>query len=233
LKPRPPRGLSIVELMVGVAIGLFVVAGAAMLTATQLSDNRRLQIETQVQQDLRASADIITRELRRSGHWGKAREGVWVPGVAAVQANPYAVIASEPAGASLADGESTSTVLLSYARSGNEAAEDNVIVAAERLGFRLDSGVIQTQLGEDNWQALTDINTLRVTSFLVTMNIHPITLACAATCPIGMGTCPPVQQVREIVVDIAGRAANDATVQRSVRSSVRLRNDPVIGACPA
>ena len=67
--------------MVGVAIGLFVVAAASMLVVTQLSDNRRLTLETQVQQDLRASADIITRELRRAGHWGKARDGVWYMGI--------------------------------------------------------------------------------------------------------------------------------------------------------
>ena len=77
---RRQRGLSIVELMVGVAIGLFVVAAASMLVVTQLSDNRRLTLETQVQQDLRATADIITRELRRAGHWGKARDGVWYRG---------------------------------------------------------------------------------------------------------------------------------------------------------
>ena len=89
-RPRRQRGLSIVELMVGVAIGLFVVAAATMLVSTQLSDNRRLMLETQVQQDLRASADIITRELRRAGHWGKARDGVWFAGnVAAVRDNPY------------------------------------------------------------------------------------------------------------------------------------------------
>ena len=77
---RRQRGLSIVELMVGMAIGLFVVAAASMLVVTQLSDNRRLTLETQVQQDLRATADIITRELRRAGHWGKARDGVWYRG---------------------------------------------------------------------------------------------------------------------------------------------------------
>jgi hypothetical protein len=39
--------------------------------------------------------------------------------------------------------------------------------------------------------------------------------------------------VRELTVDISGEAAHDAAVQRSVRSKVRLRNDPVVGACPA
>ncbi|MBL0296208.1 MAG: hypothetical protein IPQ21_03185 [Betaproteobacteria bacterium] len=53
--------------MVGITVGLFIVAAAAMLVTTQLGDNRRLLLETQVQQDLRATADIITRELRRAG----------------------------------------------------------------------------------------------------------------------------------------------------------------------
>lgn len=57
------RGLSLVELMVGITVGLFVVAAAATLVANQLSDNRRLLLETQVQQDLRATMDIITRAV--------------------------------------------------------------------------------------------------------------------------------------------------------------------------
>jgi hypothetical protein len=38
--------------------------------------------------------------------------------------------------------------------------------------------------------------------------------------------------VREPTIDITGEAAHDAAVQRSVRSTVRLRNDPVTGSCP-
>ena len=61
------RGLSIVELMVGIAIGLIIVAAASLLMSGQLNENRRLLAETQLQQDLRAASDIITRELRRIG----------------------------------------------------------------------------------------------------------------------------------------------------------------------
>ena len=53
--------------MVGIALGLFVVAASTALVANQLGDNRRLLLETQVQQDLRASMDIITRQMRRAG----------------------------------------------------------------------------------------------------------------------------------------------------------------------
>ena len=60
------RGLSLIELMVGIAVGLFIVAAATVLVSGQLGENRRLMLDTQLQQDLRATADIITRELRRA-----------------------------------------------------------------------------------------------------------------------------------------------------------------------
>lgn len=231
---RHQRGLSIVELMVGVAIGLFVVAAASMLVATQLSDNRRLTLETQVQQDLRATADIITRELRRAGHWGKARDGVWyADNVAAVRDNPYGAV-TKADGSAFADGEQSSAVLLSYSRSGDEADETGEIESAERLGFQLVNGVIQTRFGDAGWQALTDGNTLNVTSFALTMNLQPIRLECPKPCPDPLVDCRPELQVRDITLDITGEAVHDNSVSRTLRSNVRLRNDAIVaGTCPA
>jgi type IV pilus assembly protein PilW len=231
---RTQRGLSIVEMMVGVAIGLFVVAGAAMLLATQLSDNRRLLLETQVQQDLRATADIIVRELRRAGSRGQAQTGVWTP-AAAPSANPYTAVEPIAGEGEFADDEEASSAVLAYS-SADEAVpleEDGVVTNAERRGFRLDNGVIQTQLGAGNWQALTDGNTVRVTRFSVRMNRQPVPLACPKACPVGAVACPPMLEVRDMQVDITGQAAHDPAVQRSVRSNVRVRNDTVNGACPA
>lgn len=229
------RGLSIVELMVGVAIGLFVVAAATMLVSTQLSDSRRLMLETQVQQDLRATADIITRELRRAGHWGKARDGVWYAGNAAeVRDNRYSAITTVVDGAesAFADGDESSAVLFAYSRSGNEADENGTLDSAEELGFRLEGGVIQSRLGDAGWQALTDGNTLKVTDFTLTMSRQPLPLECPKPCP-GPDDCRPTLEVRDITVLIKGEAANDANVKRSVRSHVRLRNDALIpGTCP-
>lgn len=233
LSRRPARGLSMVELMVGVTIGLFVVAGAGMLAASQLSDNRRLLLETQVQQDLRATADIIARELRRSGHWAKARDSVWYEGSAAVRANPYGGLIAAEGGDELQDGDVTNAVLLNYSNKGDEALEDDAVASNEQRGFRLDNGTIQTQLGAGNWQALTDSNTLRVTAFTVTTRSKPVQLACTKDCAGGGQACWPVLSVRELTIDITGEATHDAAVQRSVRSTVRLRNDPVSGSCPA
>lgn len=237
-RPQRQRGLSIVELMVGVAVGLFVVAAASMLVATQLSDNRRLTLETQVQQDLRAAADIITRELRRSGHWAKARDGVAYPGNAAVvRLSPYSAV-EKAASSPFTDGNTSSTVLLSYSRSGDEALENNSLDSNEELGFTLVNGVIRTQLGRRpdgtaNWQDLTDSATLNVTNFTLTMNEQPIALECTKPCTGGGVGCYPQLVVRDITLDITGQATHDSSVQRSLRSNVRLRNDLVsAGACP-
>ncbi len=232
---RPPHGLSIVELMVGVAVGLFVVAAASMLVATQLSDNRRLTLETQVQQDLRATADIITRELRRSGHWAKARDGVAQPG----KVNPYRVVKKADGttfnnSSAFVDGEVSTGVQMSYSRSGDETAENNIVDTAEQLGFMLNNGIIKTRLGNGGWQDLTDGATLNVTTFTLTMNVQPIWLECPKPCPNPLVECRPQLQVRDIIIDITGQATHDSSVQRSLRSNVRLRNDAVIaGSCPA
>lgn len=227
LKPRPlalarrtrrfasQRGLSIVELMVGVAIGLFVVAGATVVVSNQLGDNRRLMLETQIQQDLRATADVIARDLRRSGYWGNAESGIWHAGATSVASNPFT-----PLGA-LSSGVAASAVQFGYAPG---TASDH--------GFRLTSGVIQMYVG-GAWQPLTDGSTLRVTDFQVTLNSHDIDLACFNPCPIGSTTCPPKQTVREITVLIDGTAVHDPAVRRTARSNVRLRNDVIAGACPA
>jgi len=37
--------------------------------------------------------------------------------------------------------------------------------------------------------------------------------------------------VRTLALQLTGRAATDPAVTRSVRSQVRLRSDPVVGAC--
>ncbi len=232
------RGLSLVELMVGVAVSLFVVAAAALLVSSQLSDNRRLLLETQLQQDLRATADIVTRELRRSSYWADARSGVPAPSLGQVTSNPMVALAvSTPA---------SSTVHYKYQRASGTQA----------FGFRLnDTGVIAACQSDGSgtgglcseWQELTDRNTVRITEFRIdqrvgnTANDDALTLPCPYPCADGTGNCWPKVSVRELTIVITGQSRNDANVQRTLSSSVRVRNDqvqlsgeaPPLQACPA
>lgn len=202
------RGLSLVELMVGIALGLFIVAGATMVVSTQLGDNRRLLLETQVNQDLRAAADIVTRELRRAGYWPLADQSVWTP-TSNPQQSPYLDIAPT-AGVS-------SQVDYRYRR---DSGEDGP------FGFKLEAQTLKSRFGAAGWQELTDPKTLRVTAFSVEPRNGPaIPLPCPNLCPDGTDDCWPTLTVREFVIDIAGEAVADPAVQRTLRTVVRLRND--------
>jgi len=182
--------------------------------SNQLGDNRRLMLETQVQQDLRAAADVIARDIRRSGHWDDARTGVWYAAATGVSSNPHTALVG------VVSGVPASGVQYSYQRNG----------ATEQSGFRLNNGAIQMLTGA-GWQALTDSTTLRVTKFEVTLNSRDVDLACFTACA-GAPSCPPKQSVRDITVVIEGAAVHDPAVRRGAQSNARLRNDVIQGACP-
>lgn len=220
---RAQRGLSLIELMIGLAIGLFITAIGGTLLASHLRENRSLLLEARLMQDLRTAADVITRDLRRAGYWAGATSGVWLAGTTGIIPNPYAAVAPNSAAAD--------AVHFRYSR---DATENNLIDSHEEFGFRLRNGTIEMLLGGSGWQALTDAGTLTVSTFSVTPSIERISLqgACSKACASGSSTCPPQQEVRSLALLISGRSATDAAVTRSVRSQVRLRNDSFTGACP-
>ena len=219
------RGLSIVELMVGITIGLFILAGASLVLTTQLGDNRRLLLEAQVQQDLRAASDLISREIRAAGYWGNAYQQVWTPQMT----NPYSVTP-------LAAG--TGNTSLVYFRSLDEdpvgGIENNVINDNEHGGFRLNAstGAIDMQLGNGNWQQLTDPAVLSVMQFsLVVSPALPLPLPCGLACPTGPTGLPLNQCPRDITMTLVVQAVHDTAVRRSISNRIRLRNDVLAEVC--
>jgi prepilin peptidase dependent protein B len=208
------RGLSLIELMIGIAVALFIAAAGGSMLVGQLREHRALALEARLTQDLRAAADVITRDLRRAGYWGNAG--------AVAGANPYATLTPETAAAD--------SVSLRYSM---DASENNVVDGNEQFGFRLRNGAIELQLGAGNWQALTDAGTLTVTAFSVTPSVQDVSLAsfCANACASGSTTCPPHQQVRSLAVAISAALVGDARVIRTVRSDARVRADAVVGDC--
>jgi type IV pilus assembly protein PilW len=209
---RHQQGLSLVELMVGIAIGLMIVATAGTLMSHQLNDARRLGIETQVEQDLRTAADLIARDLRRTGYSPNAASG-----------NPYAeVVAGDAAEPSHAVG---------YARALDA---DDEVAARERSGVKLDNGTLKLLLGDSGWQAITDPEVVTVTRFDVALTTHSLPLAGACDCPAAAAApCPPVQELRVAHIELAGVATRDPRVRRSLQADVRLRNDRILGRCGA
>ncbi|MBX3636651.1 MAG: prepilin-type N-terminal cleavage/methylation domain-containing protein [Rubrivivax sp.] len=205
------RGLSLVEMMVGITVGLFIVAGAAMLTATHLGENRRLLVETQLQQDLRAAADVIARELRRSGYVQVVDPLVWSPSTPDVQPQRNLF-------AGLTFNAPTEVVSYRYDRAGATSTD---------FGYQLVNGRIRSRIGS-TVNDLTDGDVIRVTAFDVTLEpTATLELACPRLCADGTQGCWPTLEIVDAVVTITGQSVADASVQRTLSSRVRLRNDAV------
>lgn len=224
------RGFSLIEMMVGLTVGMIIVAGAIMMMTNQLADHRRLVLETQVQQDLRAAADLMLRDLRRAGFWTLPENGVWAAGQALQRSN-YGAVAMTVAN----DGLS-----YNFSRADNRTSqapkfpEDNAVdPAREVFGFRVRNGTLQFLLG-GAWQPLTDPATLEVTEFAVNIRTQTSALEefCPRSCAAGAVCEPFVQQIRHVDLRLVGRAVHDADVVRSVNLSTKVRNDAISGVCP-
>lgn len=238
--------------MIGIAIGLFIVAGATLMLTTQLGDNRRLLLEAQVQQDLRAAADMISRDIRRAGYWGQSYRQVWPASAAAAASSPNPYTRIDPASAPLG------TTAIEYDRSTDEegalfGTDDNGVDATadrprERVGFRLHgtspNRTIDYLVGANNWQALTDSEVLEITVFQIVLNSVPVDVPCGAG-PCGpcdaAGKCPAinpatgcklVQSHRDVTITIVAKARHDPSVEKALRDIVRLRNSVPSEVCP-
>ena len=217
---RRPHGLSMVELLVGMALALVAVAAALKLLAGHVEGHRRLLLEARLHQDLRAAADLVARDLRRAGWWASAVAATAGP----PRANPYRAIAP-------ASGAAQSSIGYSYSR---DAVENDTLDANESFGLRLSAGALQLQDGSGGWQQLTDPATVLVTRLVVTPRLRSVDLGhlCTPACSSADAACPRLE-LRSYDLLIQARAAGDASVVREVRESVRVRNDQLSSVgCP-
>lgn len=229
MKAGPLRGLSLVELLVALALGLATVAAVAALLVAQIGEHQRLLADVRLMQDLRTMSDLVARELRRAGHWpGDDLSG---------QSSPQAAL-WPPAGSPAA-----AAVGYSYARGPN--ADAAPAVAADFHGFRLNtrtqvlqmrqSGAAVAPADGDSWQPLNDPQAVRVTAFSVVHQTQsePLRQHCdAEACPAGSAACEPVWTASFFDIQISASDARDPALARTLRTQVRPRSGRRVGQCP-
>lgn len=234
------RGLTMLELLVGVAVGLIVVLGAVKLAIDAFGSNRRMLLETRVNQDLRAAADLIARDIRRAGYWQNSASGIFTTtGSGTVISNPYVGITLGT------NTPNANSIEYRYARDAT-----NTVETAEEAGFRLSNGVLEFLNGDGGWQALTDPRVVTITNLSVTAVPARVVelytycscltkLTCTAaqfqdsTLTTNYVSSRPTLTIRQYDMVLAGRSSTDAAVQREIRETVRVRNDVMSGACPS
>ena len=225
-RPLPRRrqhGLSLAELMVGLALGLFVSAVALAAIVQQARDTRRLLLEDRLDQDLHITAHLMARHLRRAGYWAHAaRDGVWRPGTPPA-VNPHGVTET-PADA----------LRFTYSSPGGPATDEPAVASHERFGFRLRQTILDIELGSGRWQPLTDPSRLHVTALHIEPRVQDrlFGAVCARPCAPGDPACPPRARTLGFDMAIDATLPQPGSPVRRAAGHVRLRNDQLVGACP-
>jgi type IV pilus assembly protein PilW len=141
---KQQKGLTLIELMIGLLVGAIVAAGAISIftgSVRNSTDNINL---TRLNQDLRAMMDIMERDIRRAGFVTSDPQ----TNLNSVLNNPFFSATTDIAIYDPGPVQGT-CIVYAYNRDDNDANNDDVIGdietpsavdSNERLGFRLDSG---------------------------------------------------------------------------------------------
>lgn len=194
-KNHGQRGETLVGLMVGMGIGLVVLAAGSQMLAQQLQGHRWALQDTHLHQDLRSTLDVIANELRQAQAVGQP----WP-----TRSNVQCVDAfCGGAGALMVQDQ---RIVFSRDRNLNGLLDNN-----ECTGFRLRNQALQVRTAcvPEVWTNLTDAGSLKMTDLRWQLHceIHGPWLA------------------RWVTVHLSAEWPHDQSRQLNLSQTVSLRND--------
>lgn len=236
------RGVSLIELMVGMVIGLVVIAAAGTMHVVTTRSGGETLASAQLNTTLRNVMGVVVDEVRRAGYSSSGSRN-----------SPFL---NRAAGAvsdisTSADG---SCIEFSYDTDGN-----NTLADAEYAGFRVINGVMQTRNGgagaiadcaNGDWESLTAAASVLIVPHSNGQNYFSIAYQCmnastgnsdgnrcdtaiagsvAAAAAAG-GTTVDLVETRTVRINIGGVITNDNAMRMELNQRVLVRNHRVITA---
>lgn len=238
LKPsirQRQRGVSLVELMVGIVVGLLVVAGAgAMYLSTSRTGTYALR-SAKLNTEVRAIADLMSDEIRRatSSLRGGADNPFAVPGSTDITLHPFGGVAG-------------ACIVFSLDRNWSG------VVGTQYYGFRVNNGVIQMRDGgagntsncnDGAWEAFTDQRNVTISPsgglpyFAIAYQcMNSVSSAVAnGQCVAGNGTfdgaaslTEPLIETRIVTIALRGTQVNDNELVFDTRHDTLVRNHRIV-----
>lgn len=213
------RGLSLVEILVSMTLGVLLLLGLTTFMANTLVSDTRMMLLSKLNQEARATMTLMVRDIRRAGSWGSPDYASGpLAGVGAGPAypnpQPFTDLNTGTAGC----------ILYRYDKNANSLQD-----ATEYAGFRLSGGVVQMLDGPNvatatcasgtstGWEPLTDARNTRVTG---------LTFALTNSAPVYVsGTSGPNIRVRFVTITLTVQSAADADLTLTLQETVKLQND--------
>lgn len=245
---KAQQGLNLVELMIGLVIGMIVLAAMTTVYLNASRGSRDTLNANRLNQDLRAVMDIMVADIRRAGYWGTAASG---------STNPFTVRGGTATDIYVTNG----CILYSYDATYNATSTAGTVDAnVDYFGFRLNGGAVwmATSFSNTNqactnnlgWQSLTDTNVINVSALTFTTgrpavgeqgsqclnantgatwteDVGGIIPACEDAIANGMvtSTGDRLAETRQITISITARHVADTTLARTLTESVLVRNN--------
>jgi len=249
---RPAQqGFSLVELMVGIAVGLIVIAVVLSVYIATIRGSTASLSAAKLNQELRGTMDIMINDVRRAGFWGTAAAGDLDSPFTRRAAGDFTDIYI-PAGG----GCVLYTYDATYQLPSNDlgSPDDSGDQGTDFFGFKLVNGVVQMRHGGDSnasadcsdgsWEGITDANTVVVDALTFTtggsqclnrnsgvswaLAAGSILPACVAAAYPG-GYLPAsgdiLMELRQIDITLVGHLVADPAVRVSLNESVKVRNN--------
>lgn len=192
----PQRGETLVGLLVGLAVGLLVLAAGTQMLAQHLRAHRLNLQTSHLHHDLRSAMDWMTRELRQAQYSAQA----W---------QTRSPTACEDTFCDGFEDFSIEDDWINFSRDRNHNGQQD---SNECMGFRLSGQVLQTRRScsaVGDWLAITDSASLQVTA-----------LSWQLRCELRQGWLH-----RAVQVSLTGQPPGDASAPLTLSQTVHLRND--------
>lgn len=176
------RGLTIVELLVGMAVGVIVIGGATAIYTSSVRGSNDTLLASKLNQELSAALYVMSADIRRAGFWGTAINN-------RADQNPFSqpgatmlTVRDSMAGnvAQPANGQG-SCITYAYDATYLPGNALGVVENTDLFGFRLNAGVVEmrqvgtvdgaqcvggtcTSCTNGTWQEVTDPDLIQITA---------------------------------------------------------------------
>lgn len=228
---RLQAGVGLVELMVGAAVGLVVIGGAAALYLNSSRSGNDSQRQTRLTQEVRAVMDVLVQDVRRSGYWASALAG---------GANPFTVRTS---GSATDLFVSAGCLLYTYDATFIGGTNPGVVDAADYFGFRRNGTAIQmlnqgsglsdtsvdcTATTSGWWQNLTDPSSTTITDFSISTTYKCLSATNVASQSTAPCTASGDVETRQLTLSITAQHARDAALRITLAETILLPNNRLV-----
>lgn len=234
------RGVSLIELMVGMTIGLIIVAATGSIYITAMRGGTDATRSAKLNMELRGAMDTMVSEIRRAGYH-------YTTTSTDTTANPFMQATSN------LSIPSASCVLFAY-----DADQSGAINTADFFGFKKNGDAISMRSGGtapttsdgcaatgDSWEKITDDNNVVVDTltFANTNTTQDDMFQCwntdtnaseTASCKAdetvydAAATGTRLVETRSVIVALTGYHKADPLTKISLTQQVRVRNDKIL-----